>query len=107
MGLIDWIHKDIYSDINRFYESGGPCTVQGGFYFGNEVAINKLNNLAYNILADHINKNLNSIIENWVATVNLLHDAVAEPIGDIAAFIRGLSKGVKFFFDNGREIKNQ
>jgi len=57
--------------------------------------------------ADHINKNLNSIIENWVATVNLLHDAVAAPIGDIAAFIRGLSKGVKFFFDNGREIKNQ
>ena len=57
--------------------------------------------------ADHINKNINAIVENWIITINLLNDAIADPVLDIAAFLKGLSRGVKFFFDNGRDIKDQ
>ena len=56
--------------------------------------------------ADHINKNINAIVENWIITINLLNDAIADPVLDIAAFLKGLSRGVKFFFDNGRDIKD-
>jgi len=56
--------------------------------------------------ADYINKNINGIVENWIKTINLLNDAIADPVLDIAAFLKGLSRGVKFFFDNGRDIKD-
>ena len=57
--------------------------------------------------ADHINKKIIAIVENWIITINLLNDAIADPVLDIAAFLKGLSRGVKFFFDNGRDIKDQ
>ncbi|MBW2222509.1 MAG: hypothetical protein KAS98_06110 [Deltaproteobacteria bacterium] len=57
--------------------------------------------------ADYINKNINAIVENWIKTINLLNDAITDPVLDIAAFLKGLSRGVKFFFDNGRDIKDQ
>ena len=57
--------------------------------------------------ADYINKNINGIVENWIKTVNLLNDAITDPVLDIAAFLKGLSRGVKFFFDNGKNIKTQ
>ena len=57
--------------------------------------------------ADYINKNINGIVENWIKTINLLNDAIADPVLDIAAFLKGLSRGVKFFFNNGRDIKDQ
>lgn len=56
--------------------------------------------------ADLINKNVNSIVEKWIKTVNSLHDAIAEPVGDIAVFLKGFSRGMRFFFGNGRDIKN-
>lgn len=56
--------------------------------------------------ADYINKNINGIVENWIKTINLLNDAIAEPVVDVATFLKGLSRGVKFFFDNGRDIKD-
>jgi len=56
--------------------------------------------------ADLINKNVNSISEKWMRTFNLLHDAIAEPVGDIAVFLKGVSRGVKLFFGNGRDINN-
>ena len=56
--------------------------------------------------ADVIGKNVNSIVERWMRTVNLLNDSLTEPVEDIAVFLRGFSKGLKFFFGNGRDIKN-
>ena len=56
--------------------------------------------------ADYIKKNINGIVENWIKTINLLNDAIAEPVVDIATFLKGLSRGVKFFFDNGRNTKD-
>ena len=56
--------------------------------------------------ADYINKNINGIVENWIETINLLNDAITEPVLDVATFLKGLSRGVKFFFDNGRDIKD-
>lgn len=36
LGLINWIPKNIYSDLSQFYTQGdgGPCTIEGGFHFG-------------------------------------------------------------------------
>ena len=56
--------------------------------------------------ADFINKNVNSIVEKWIRTFNSLHDAIAEPVGDIAVFLKGVSRGVRLFFGNGRDINN-
>jgi len=56
---------------------------------------------------DVINQNIHSMIEKWIATLDSLHDAVAEPIGDIVAFLKGVSKGVSFFFNNGKAIKEK
>jgi len=55
---------------------------------------------------DLVNKNVNSIIEKWVATINVLNDAVVEPIEEIAVFLKGFSKGLKYFFGNGKDNKD-
>jgi len=55
---------------------------------------------------DFISQNLNSTIEKWINTVDSLHDAVTEPVGDITSFLKGVSKGVRFFFNNGRDVKS-
>lgn len=57
--------------------------------------------------ANYINKNINDIVENWIHTIHLLNDAIAEPIMDIATFLKGLSRGVKFFFNDGRNINDR
>jgi len=56
---------------------------------------------------DFISQNLNSTIDKWINTIDTLHDAVAEPAGDIASFLKGVSKGMRFFFYNGRDIKEK
>lgn len=50
------------------------------------------------VTADHISQRLLSLTETVTKTGYLLHDAVAEPLIDLAAFLRGFSRGVKFFF---------
>jgi len=57
------------------------------------------------LTATALNKNVKTIVEQWTRTAYLLHDVVDESAVDIAAFIRGLSRGVKFFFSNGRAIR--
>jgi uncharacterized protein YoxC len=54
------------------------------------------------LTATNVNKNVNSVIDQWTRTATVLHDAVDDSVLDIAAFIRGVSRGVKFFFNNGR-----
>ena len=54
------------------------------------------------LTATNVNKNVNSVIDQWTKTATLLHDAVDDSVLDIAAFVRGVSRGVKFFFNNGR-----
>ena len=54
------------------------------------------------LTATNVNKNVNSVIDQWTRTATLLHDAVDDSVLDIAAFVRGVSRGVKFFFNNGR-----
>ena len=54
------------------------------------------------LTATNVNKNVNSVIDQWTRTATILHDAVDDSVLDISAFIRGLSRGVKFFFNNGR-----
>ena len=56
---------------------------------------------------DFISQNLNSTIDKWINTIDTLHDAVAEPAGDIATFLKGVSQGVRFFFYNGRDNKGK
>ena len=55
--------------------------------------------------ATHVNKNVNAVIDQWSRTATILHDAVDDSVVDVVAFIRGLSRGVKFFFNNGRTPK--
>lgn len=50
--------------------------------------------------ADHIGQNLLALAETCTKTGYLLHDAVAEPLVDLAALLKGLSRGVAFFFRN-------
>ena len=57
------------------------------------------------LTATTLNKNVKTIVEQWTRTAYLLHDVVDESAVDIAAFLRGLSRGVKFFFNNGRAIR--
>ena len=57
------------------------------------------------LTATNVNKNVNSVVDQWTKTATVLHDAVDDSVVDIAAFIRGLSRGVKFFFNNGRTHK--
>ena len=57
------------------------------------------------LTATNVNKNVNSVVDQWTRTATLLHDAVDDSVVDVAAFIRGLSRGVKFFFNNGRTHK--
>lgn len=57
--------------------------------------------------ANYINKNINGMVENWIQTIHLLNDAIAEPVLDIATFLKGLSTGIKFFFVNGKEINDR
>ncbi|MCK5423694.1 MAG: DUF948 domain-containing protein [Deltaproteobacteria bacterium] len=56
--------------------------------------------------ADVIGKNVNSIVERWMRTVNLLNDAVVEPVEDMALFLKGFSRGLKYFFGDNRDSKN-
>lgn len=55
--------------------------------------------------ATTINKNLKTVVEQWTRTAYLLHDVVDESAVDIAAFLRGVSRGVRFFFNNGRAVR--
>ena len=57
------------------------------------------------LTATTLNKNVKTIVEQWTRTAYLLHDVVDESAVDIAAFLRGLSRGVKFFFNNGRAVR--
>jgi hypothetical protein len=50
--------------------------------------------------AEHIGQNLLALTETFTKTGYLLHDALAEPLIDLAAFLRGLSRGISFFFVN-------
>jgi uncharacterized protein YoxC len=54
------------------------------------------------LTATNVNQNVKSVIDQWTRTATILHDAVDDSVLDIAAFIRGFSRGVKFFFNNGR-----
>ena len=55
--------------------------------------------------ATTVNRNVKTIVEQWTRTAYLLHDVVDESAVDIAAFLRGISRGVKFFFNNGRAVR--
>jgi len=57
------------------------------------------------LTATTLNKNVKTIVEQWTRTAYLLHDVVDESAVDIAAFLRGISRGVKFFFNNGRAVR--
>ena len=54
---------------------------------------------------DNIQENIQGVVDKWINTIDLLHDAVVEPVGDLSAFLRGVSKGVRFFFNNGGDGK--
>ena len=57
------------------------------------------------LTATALNKNAKTIVEQWTRTAYLLHDVVDESAVDIAALLRGISRGVKFFFNNGRTVR--
>jgi uncharacterized protein YoxC len=57
------------------------------------------------LTATTLNKNVKTIVEQWTRTAYLLHDVVDESAVDIAALLRGISRGVKFFFNNGRAVR--
>ena len=56
--------------------------------------------------ADVINKNVNSVVERWIKTFNSLNDAIVEPVEEIAILLKGFSKGLKYFFGDVRDIKD-
>ena len=56
--------------------------------------------------ADVINNNINSVVERWIKTFNSLNDAIVEPAEEIAILLKGFSKGLKYFFGDVRDIKD-
>ena len=59
------------------------------------------------LTATNINKNVSSLVEQWTRSATILHDAIDDSVLDIAAFIRGVSRGVKFFFNNGKPLRDR
>lgn len=55
--------------------------------------------------ATTINRNLQSAVEQWTRTAQLLHDVADESAVNIAAFLRGVSRGVRFFFNSDRTVR--
>jgi len=53
--------------------------------------------------ADHLTKNLAGLVETWTKTGYILHDALVEPLVDMAALLRGLNRGVNFFFSKRKK----
>jgi predicted PurR-regulated permease PerM len=53
--------------------------------------------------ADHLTKNLTGLVETWTKTGYVLHDAVVEPLVDLAALLRGLNRGITFFFSDRKK----
>jgi len=47
--------------------------------------------------ADHLTEDLASLVDTWTKTGYLLHDALVEPLVDMAALLKGLTRGVTFF----------
>jgi uncharacterized protein YoxC len=56
--------------------------------------------------AEMINRNVSDVVERWVRTFNYLNDAVVEPVEDMALFLKGFSRGLKYFFGDNRDRKN-
>lgn len=50
------------------------------------------------LTADQMSNRLMSLVETYTNTGYLLHDSVVGPLTDIAAFIKGCSRGLRFFF---------
>ena len=55
--------------------------------------------------AEMINKNVSDVVERWIRTFNNLNDAVVEPVEDMAVFLKGFSRGLKYFFGDNRDSK--
>jgi len=53
-----------------------------------------------------INRNVSDVVERWIRTFNYLNDAVVEPVEDMALFLKGFSRGLKYFFGDNRDNKN-
>lgn len=56
------------------------------------------------LTATNVNRNVNTVVDQWIRTATILHDAIDDSVLDIAALIRGVSRGVKFFFNNGKSL---
>ena len=50
------------------------------------------------LVADRIGKSLISLVDTYTKTGYVLHNAIAEPLIDLAAFMKGLSRTFNFFF---------
>jgi len=50
------------------------------------------------LVADQIGKSLISLVDTYTKTGYVLHNAIAEPLIDLAAFMKGLSRTFNFFF---------
>ena len=54
------------------------------------------------LTATNVNRNVNTVVDQWTRTATILHDAIDDSVLDIAALLRGVSRGVQFFFNNGK-----
>lgn len=53
VGLITWVNRSIYENINDFYKPGGRCTVTGGFNFGHMDVAKKIYSDFLDIFKNH------------------------------------------------------
>ena len=56
------------------------------------------------LTATNVNRNVNTVVDQWTRTATILHDEIDDSVLDIAALLRGVSRGVKFFFNNGNSL---
>ena len=55
---------------------------------------------------EFISKNVQDIIERWITTLTVVNNALAEPVENIAVFLKGFAKGIKYFFGDGRNSEH-
>ncbi len=83
--------KPLFSEIARIAEDVREIT------FTTRCQVEKVESTS-----EFINKNLHDIMERWVVTINLVTDALTEPLENVAFFLKGLSKGIQYLWSDGK-----
>lgn len=91
------VHGFKKSEMNRYAGANTEYVARGGFFGGNKVSINKINEIYYNLLSSSLNNNLMGTEESIFTLITYLHPDLCnirmiEPNGLIYKFFDDVNK---------------